>query len=92
MSVDYAAAPSELPVLAGDPEAFVTRKGIRLGMTRAELEALIGEPAYLIGETSIYELSGDSAILRRYNMPIYRATYGFKDDLLIGFQFGFPYP
>ena len=70
----------------------MTRKGIQLGMARADLEALIGEPAYLIGETSIYELSGDTALLRRYNMPIYRATYAFQDDLLIGFQFGFPYP
>ena len=92
VSVDYAREQSSLPVLAGSPEAFVTRKGIRLGMARADLEALIGAPAYLVGETSIYELSGDSAILRRHNMPIYRATYGFKDDLLIGFQFGFPYP
>ncbi len=70
----------------------MTRKGIRLGMARADLEALIGEPAHLIGETSIYELSGDTALLRRYNMPIYRATYAFEDCLLIGFQFGFPYP
>ena len=92
VSVDYAAEPSGLPVLPGGPDAFVTRKGIRLGMARADIEALIGEPAYLVGETSIYELSGDTALLRRYNMPIYRATYAFKDDLLIGFQFGFPYP
>lgn len=92
VSVGYATGQSALPVLAGDPEAFVTRKGIRLGMARADLEALIGEPAYLIGYTSVYELSGDTALLRRYNMPVYRGTYAFEDDRLIGFRFGFPYP
>ncbi len=91
-SVSYRRQDTSRPVLPGEPEAFVSRKGIRLGMARADVEALIGEPDELIGATAVYELAGESAILRRFNMPVYRATYAYEDDRLIGFQFGFPYP
>ena len=91
-SVSYRRQASSRPVLPGQPEAFVSRKGIQLGMARADVEALIGEPDELIGDTAVYELAGESAILRRFNMPVYRATYAYEDNRLIGFQFGFPYP
>ncbi len=91
-SVSYRRREFSQPILPGQPDAFVSRKGIRLGMVRADVEALIGEPDELIGATAVYELAGESAILRRFNMPVYRATYAYEDDRLIGFQFGFPYP
>ena len=92
VSVSYAHERATGPVLAGEPEAFVTEKGIRLGMRRSDVEALLGEPTYLIGDNAVYELSGESAMLRRFNMPTYSATYGFEDGRLTGFRFGFPYP
>ena len=91
-SISYRRQDISRPILPGQPEAFVSRKGIQLGMARGDVEALIGEPDEVIGATSVYELAGESAILRRFNMPVYRATYAYEDDRLIGFQFGFPYP
>ncbi len=91
-SVRYRRDALARPVLAGQPDAFVSRKGIRLGMARDEVESLIGEPDEVIGDTAVYELVGESSILRRFSMPIYRATYAYEDDRLIGFRFGFPYP
>ena len=91
-SVSYRRRDLSHPVLPGQPDAFVSRLGIRLGMARSDVEALIGQPDELIGDTAVYEVAGESAVLRRFNMPIYRATYAYEDDRLIGFQFGFPYP
>ena len=60
-SVSYRRNDFSRPVLAGQPDAFVSRKGIRLGMERAEVEALIGEPDELIGQTG----SMNSPVSRR---------------------------
>ena len=40
----------------------------------------------------IYSLHQLEQLLERQNMPIYYATYKFKRDKLIEYEFGFEYP
>lgn len=79
--------------------SFFTESGIRLGMSLDSLVAVKGvhfAKTVKKGQTvltyKLEEHDKGSAILRRYNMPEYEATYYFVNSRLIRFVFGFPNP
>lgn len=81
-------------------KAFVTGKGIRLGMTEAEVTSLLGPPLRARRKDStrtleyrVEEKPGRaSAFLEHYGMPVYYGVYRFAGDRLVAFRFGFEYP
>jgi hypothetical protein len=85
--------------LAG-AKAFVTGKGIRLGITEQEVTALLGAPlrARRTGSSRTLEYRVEerpgkaSAFLEHYGMPVYYGIYSFSGDRLVAFRFGFEYP
>lgn len=80
---------------------FATEKGIRLGLTKSEVISKLGN-CYTTsdGTKDIIEINyrieapqdSKTKFLQRQNMPIYYATYKFKSDKLIEYEFGFGYP
>ncbi len=80
---------------------FATEKLIKLGLTKKEVITRLGNCYSASDSTSksitinyILEDPEDSRtkLLERQNMPIYYATYVFKNDKLVEFEFGFEYP
>ena len=82
-------------------ERFATEKNIRLGLPKKEVVARLGS-CYTTSDstknamTLNYRLESPqdsrTKLLERQNMPIYYATYKFKSDKLVAFEFGFEYP
>ena len=80
---------------------FKTEKNIQLGLTKNELQNKLGK-CYTVSDstnnsiTINYRLEqpqdSKTKLLERQNMPVYYATYKFKNDKLIEFEFGFEYP
>ena len=80
---------------------FKTEKGIKLGLTKSELIKKLGT-CYLAKDSTKngielnyrIEQPKDSKtkLLQNNNMPIYYATYKFKNDKLQNIEFGFEYP
>lgn len=80
---------------------FATEKNIKLGLTKNEVVAMLGD-CYSTSDstnksiTINYKLESPkdsrTKLLERQNMPIYYGTYVFKDDKLVEFEFGFEYP
>ena len=80
---------------------FKTEKGIRLGLTKNEVVKRLGN-CYSVSDSTKnsfiinYRLEdpndSKTKLLERQNMPIYYATYKFKGDKLIEYDFGFEYP
>lgn len=97
--VRYADKSNQATVLKIDN--FKTEKGIRLGLSRKEIIARLGN-CYSVADSTKYsyvinyrvEEPNDSKtkLLERQNMPIYYATYKFTSDKLIEYEFGFEYP
>jgi hypothetical protein len=82
-------------------DTFKTEKGIKLGMSKQQVIAILGNCYETIDSTedfvSLYyriEMPKDSKskLLQTNNMPIYYATYGFSNDKLEGYEFGFENP
>jgi hypothetical protein len=80
---------------------FKTEKDIQLGLTKKELLKKLGECFTVSDSTNNsvtinYRLEAPkdskTKLLERQNMPIYYATYKFKSDKLVEFEFGFEYP
>jgi hypothetical protein len=77
---------------------FATSRGVVLGMTRASLEAALGQPSAVAAEESRTILryhcvaSVGCGCAVRANMPEYKAFYVFEADSLVHAEFGFPYP
>ncbi len=79
---------------------FATEKDIQLGLTKNQVVSKLGncyKTSVSKNSTVIsyrLELPQDSKtkLLERQNMPIYYATYKFKNDKLVEFEFGFEYP
>ena len=80
---------------------FKTEKNIKLGLTKNEVVAILGNCYSTIdstnkGITINYRLESPkdsrTKLLERQNMPIYYGTYVFKSDRLVDFEFGFEYP
>ena len=81
--------------------SFVTESGIRLGITIDSLinikgngyrKSTNGDSVVLVYRLQENGKSSTPSILRRYNMPEYKAAYFFSKSKLIKFIFGFPNP
>lgn len=80
---------------------FATEKRIKLGLLKNEVISRLGS-CYTINDSTKntieinYKLErpqdSRTKLLQRQNMPIYYATYKFRNDKLIEFEFGFEYP
>lgn len=80
---------------------FKTEKGIQLGLAMSEVVSKLGK-CYTTSETTkdIIKISyriedpqdSKSKLLARQYMPIYSATYKFKKDKLVEYEFGFELP
>ncbi len=78
---------------------FVTGMGITIGMTKKDITSRLGSCYSIIRDHSdrekIYfriDNPNKSKFLKRYNMPVFYASYYFKDEKLKSFKFGFEYP
>jgi hypothetical protein len=100
---------SEVEVRAAGPEALVlkdlpvdtfkTGRGVELGMTAPEVEALFGncfKSREKKGQELFFEYEIDAADrdpdLKTYGFPVYFAEYEFEKGKLTRFRFGFAYP
>jgi hypothetical protein len=82
-------------------DSLVTEKNIRLGITKNEVVSKLGN-CYTTNDSTKHSVTinyrlespqdSRTQLLERQNMPIYYATYKFKKDKLIEFEFGFEYP
>lgn len=80
---------------------FSTEKNIKLGLTKKEVISRLGK-CYSASDSTSKSISinyrledpqdSRTKLLERQNMPIYYATYLFKYDKLVQFEFGFEYP
>lgn len=79
--------------------AFITGKGVRLGITQKQLTAIFGKGVeervgrqsiirYKIEDTSL----SSSPFLQHYRMPSYYGEYHYEGGKLVEFRFGFEYP
>ncbi len=82
-------------------DTLKTEKGIRLGMSKAEIVSRLGNCYAALDSTTGYmelyyriEAPGDTKtdLLHRHNMPIYYASYKIRNGGLEAFEFGFEYP
>jgi hypothetical protein len=84
--------------LPGSVTHFVTGKGVRLGMLKVDLIRTFGQgySESRQGTNTIvsYKIEGidKSPLLQRFNTPKYAGSYRFRNDKLLAFEFGFPYP
>ena len=87
-------AVGEHPVFPGEPPTFVTARGIKLGMSQAEVIAILGPPLSTSPEELRYRIEREAARewLAEVNLPYYEASYQFKAGHLASFGFGFPVP
>jgi hypothetical protein len=82
-----------------DTPHFRTGRGVRLGMSRKEVDDRFGSCARTVvgaGPREIYRYEitdiATSDLLKAHNMPLYYAEYTFEQDKLVRFAFGFSYP
>ena len=75
---------------------FMTESGIKLGITQQQLKAIKGKGAVQKEKNGLtilryrFDNKNDANLIKKYNMPIYEATYYFKNNKLVKFVFGFP--
>lgn len=98
--VEVRVAGSEALALTDLPlESFKTGRGVELGMTVGQLQALFGTclktrqktGADLFIEYEIENADRDPE-LKAFGYPIYYAEYEFRSGKLVRFRFGFAYP
>jgi hypothetical protein len=89
-----ALALKDLPV-----ESFKTGRGVELGMSVAQVQALFGtcfKSRQKTGDELFFEYEISDADrdpeLAKFGYPIYYAEYEFKKGKLVRFRFGFAYP
>lgn len=89
-----ALALDDLPI-----ESFKTGRGVELGMTVAQVEALFGrctKSRQKSGQELFFEYEIEAADrdpeLKYFGFPIYYAEYEFDRGKLVRFRFGFAYP
>lgn len=82
-------------------ETFESEKGIKLGVSKEFVKNKLGKCCKEILNSNnqidlLYRIEqpNDSGtkLLKKYNMPVYFASYKFLNDKLIEFEFGFEYP
>lgn len=100
---------SEVEVRVAGPEALVlkdlpidsfkTGRGVELGMSVAQIEALFGtcfKSREKTGQELFFEYEIDAADrdpeLKTFGFPVYFAEYEFEKGKLTRFRFGFAYP
>lgn len=77
---------------------FISGKGIVLGMSREQLEHVLGKPHHehpqLDEIVLIYRIDNKNAsdFLQRHSAPAYFGQYHFRQDHLVRFSFGFELP
>ncbi|MDH3920504.1 MAG: hypothetical protein OEU25_20265 [Rhodospirillales bacterium] len=81
-----------LPAFPNGVRDFVSGKGIKLGLSRAQVLEILGPPTAEIRSSIECRAEGHAAILSNFSMPSYVGTYHFEQGLLTEFRFGFPYP
>ena len=94
--------PLEKPCAACKPlpgvEAFVSGRGVQLGMAQDRVLEILGEPQRLVEADGTvraeYTLRKPvaAAFLEEYNVHGYYGTYTFRDGVLVQFAFGFEIP
>jgi hypothetical protein len=86
----------QLPV-----DAFVTEKGIRLGMTKKQLIEKLGNCYAVLDSTNssvalFYKIEkprdSKTRLLAANDIPAYYASYQLCDDRIVKLEFGFEYP
>jgi hypothetical protein len=89
-----ALALKDLPI-----DSFKTGRGVELGMSAAQVQALFGtcfKSRQKTGQDQFFEYEIANADrdreLMKFGYPIYYAEYEFKKDKLVRFRFGFAYP
>jgi hypothetical protein len=89
-----ALALKDLPV-----ESFKTGRGVELGMSVAQVQALFGtcfKSRQKTGKELFFEYEIQNADrdpdLKTFGYPVYYAEYEFKSGKLVRFRFGFAYP
>ncbi len=89
-----ALALKDLPI-----ESFKTGRGVELGMSVAEVQALFGtcfKSRQKTGQELFFEYEIANADrdndLKNFGYPVYYAEYEFKSGKLARFRFGFAYP
>ncbi|WP_153800821.1 hypothetical protein [Foetidibacter luteolus] len=84
-----------------DVDTIKTEKGIRLGMSKADVVSRLGNCYAALDSSKNYielyyriETPKDTKtnLLGRHNMPIYYASYKIRNGGLEAFEFGFDYP
>ena len=98
--IEYARPSRQVVRRLDNIESFQTGKRIGLGLSEADVTAILGPPLrrhskgnYLTIEYRIEDLTlMKSEFLANYNLPIYYGIYTFRNDRLTAFQFGFEYP
>lgn len=80
-------------------ESFRTGRGVELGMSVAEVQALFGtcfKSRHKAGSELFFEYEIANADrdpeLKSFGYPVYYAEYEFRNGKLIRFRFGFAYP
>jgi hypothetical protein len=76
---------------------FVTGKNIHIGMIKKELITILGKKYNIeqLGDTVKVSYVIDNAtspFLEYYNIHMYYGDYKFKNNVLVEFKYGFPYP
>jgi len=89
-----ALALKDLPI-----ETFKTGRGVELGMSARQVQALFGtcfKSRQKTGPDLFFEYEIEGADrdpeLKNFGYPVYYAEYEFKRDKLVRFRFGFAYP
>lgn len=89
-----AIALNDLPI-----ESFKTGRGVELGVSAAEVQALFGTcftSRHKNGDVLFFEYVLENADreedLKNFGFPVYYAEYEFKRDKLVRFRFGFAFP
>ncbi|MCC7251511.1 hypothetical protein [Hyphomicrobium sp.] len=89
-----ALALKDLPI-----ESFKTGRGVELGMSVAQVQALFGtcfKSRQKTGQELFFEYEIENADrdpeLKTFGFPVYYAEYEFKRGKLVRFRFGFAYP
>ncbi|WP_111980450.1 hypothetical protein [Algibacillus agarilyticus] len=80
------------PIFPIELEAFITSKGIQLGISLKELKLKLGEAHTKNVDDYSYRVEFNPYILNNYNIPVYYGFYTFKENKLISFKYGFEYP
>jgi hypothetical protein len=82
--------------LSLDYSLFCPVLRIQLGMTRKEVESILGKPNIYSNNKIRYRIVdldlSNSAFLKRYNYPSYYIEAQFFQEKLVKYKFGFDYP